>query len=74
MTALSPIRTFTVQFGSDFRGFYTGLGLGLDNGSYLVDREKFVLLRDVEPQSLVQGAYLLYHLHVSLLVGLDLVL
>lgn len=44
-----------------------------ESADYLVDGEEFIFVRNVKSQSLVEGTDFLNHLHVPLLVGLDLV-
>ena len=44
-----------------------------ESANYLVDGEEFIFVRYVKSQSLVEGTDFLNHLHVPLLVGLDLV-
>ena len=44
-----------------------------ESADYLVDGEEFIFVRNVKSESLVEGTDFLNHLHVPLLVGLDLV-
>ena len=44
-----------------------------ESADYLVDGEEFIFVRNVKSQSLVEGTDFLNHLHVPLLVALDLV-